>query len=94
MKSGITLKPVIVLLVSMACFICLLPDSRAQEEQPKDISILLLEQERKYEKEQAEYVQKNILDKILGEGKSSVVVDVEFELRTTKTLQQAKESKA
>ncbi|MBU2568035.1 MAG: hypothetical protein KJ967_04625, partial [Elusimicrobia bacterium] len=66
MKSGITLKPVIVLLVSMACFICLLPDSRAQEEQPKDISILLLEQERKYEKEQAEYVQKNILDKILG----------------------------
>ncbi|MDI6640973.1 MAG: FliG C-terminal domain-containing protein [Elusimicrobiota bacterium] len=59
-----------------------------------DTAILLLEQERKYEQEAQEHIQKNILDRILGEGKSSVIVDVEFALETEKKLSAARERAA
>ncbi len=43
---------------------------------------MLLEQESKFEKEKTEYLQSNILDKILGPGRAVVIVDVEMGLQT------------
>ncbi len=45
----------------------------------------LLDQESKFEKEKTEYLQQNILDKIMGPGQGVVIVDVEmgFESRNT-----------
>ncbi len=40
--------------------------------------MMLLEQESKFEREKTEYLQQNILDKILGPGKAVVIVDVEM----------------
>jgi len=57
-------------------------------------SLYLLEQQTKYEKEQADYVQKNILDRIFGKSKSSVIINVQMGLETEKNLSQAKESTA
>src|SRR5437870_1182145 len=45
----------------------------------------LLEQESKFEKEKTEYLQTNILDKILGPGKAVVIVDVEMGLESRAT---------
>lgn len=42
----------------------------------------LLEQESKYEREKTQYLQENILDKILGPGKAVVIVNVEMGLET------------
>ena len=44
--------------------------------------MLLLEQESKFEREKTEYLQQNILDKILGPGKAVVIVDVEMGLES------------
>lgn len=44
--------------------------------------MFLLEQESKFEKEKSEYLQQNILDKILGPGKAVVIVDVEMGLQS------------
>lgn len=54
----------------------------------------LLEQEHKYEKEKAEYLQTFVLDKILGPGKAIVIVEVEIGIETRTTTQAAKERKA
>jgi flagellar motor switch protein FliG len=47
--------------------------------------VFLLEQESKFEKEKTEYLQENILDKILGPGKAVVIVDVEMGLESRNT---------
>jgi len=47
--------------------------------------MLLLEQESKFEREKTEYLQENILDKILGPGKAVVIVDVEMGLESRAT---------
>ncbi len=44
--------------------------------------MMLLEQESKFEKEKTEYLQENVLDKILGPGKAVVIVDVEMGLES------------
>src|SRR5438105_1609942 len=44
--------------------------------------MLLLEQEAKFEREKTQYLQENILDKILGPGKAVVIVDVEMGLES------------
>ncbi len=44
--------------------------------------MMLLEQESKFEKEKTEYLQTNIIDKILGPGKAVVIIDVEMGLES------------
>src|SRR6266567_1218990 len=44
--------------------------------------MMLLEQESKFEREKTQYLQENVLDKILGPGKAVVIVDVEMGLET------------
>jgi flagellar motor switch protein FliG len=44
--------------------------------------MILLDQESKFEKEKTEYLQQNILDKILGPDKAVVIVDVEMGLES------------
>ncbi|MCS7151364.1 MAG: tetratricopeptide repeat protein [Endomicrobia bacterium] len=53
----------------------------------------LLEYETKIEQQRAEYIQKNILDKIFGPNRSTVMVDITLGLRTTTTKQQATEKR-
>ncbi|MEN3013262.1 MAG: FliG C-terminal domain-containing protein [Endomicrobiia bacterium] len=55
--------------------------------------IMLIEYETKLEQQKTEYVQKNILDKIFGPNKSTVMIDITLGLRTTTTKQQASEKK-
>jgi len=43
-------------------------------------AMALLEQESKFEREKTEYLQQNVLDKILGPGQGVVIVDVEMAL--------------
>ncbi len=47
--------------------------------------LFLLEQESNFEREKTEYLQQNILDKILGPGKAVVIVDVEMGLESRDT---------
>lgn len=53
----------------------------------------LIEYETKLEQQRTEYVQKNILDKIFGPNRSTVMIDLTLGLRTTTTKQQASEKK-
>ncbi len=53
----------------------------------------LMDQEVRYEKDKAEYIQTFILDKILGPGKAIVIVDVELGMETKTSNQAAKEKK-
>ena len=57
-------------------------------------AMFILEQEIKYEKERADYVQSNILYKILGSGKATITVDVELGLVSEKLESKAAESAA
>jgi flagellar motor switch protein FliG len=66
--------------------------SFAQEVSAPQLS--LLEQEHQYEKEKAEYLQTFVLDKILGQGKAIVIVEVELGIETKTTTQAAKQHKA
>ena len=47
--------------------------------------MFLLDQESKFEREKTDYLQQNILDKILGPGKAVVIVDVEMGLQSRDT---------
>lgn len=55
------------------------PAPAAPQQSP---DMFLLEQESKFEKEKTEYLQQNILDKVLGPGRAVVIVDVEMGLQT------------
>lgn len=50
---------------------------------------MLLEYETKLEQERTKYVQEQILDKIFGPNRSTVMIDITLGLRTTTTKQQA-----
>ena len=53
--------------------------------------MIILDQEAKFQKEKTEYLQQNILDKILGVGKAVVIVDVEMGLEAkAMTMEMAK----
>src|SRR5579864_8043106 len=71
-------------LLSLFCFRFALSAAEPAPQAPANASpdMLLLEQESKFEKEKTEYLQDNILDKILGPGKAVVIVDVEMGLET------------
>lgn len=63
---------------------------------PSDQTIsptVLMEYETKLEQQRTEYVQKNILDKIFGPNRSTVIIDITLGVRTTTTRQQAAEKK-
>jgi tetratricopeptide (TPR) repeat protein len=53
----------------------------------------LLDQESKFEREKADYLQQHVLDKILGVGKAVVIVEVELGVETKVTKQAAAEQK-
>lgn len=55
--------------------------------------LTLVEQENRYEKEKAEYLQTYVLDKILGRGKAVAIVDVTLGIETITTKQAAQENK-
>ena len=59
-----------------------------------DTTLFLLEQERKFEKDIGDHIQKNILDKVFGEGKSSVIVDLELGLESERRMGERKERTA
>jgi len=61
--------------------------------EPQISPTALLEYETKLELQRAEYIQKNILDKIFGPNKSTVIVDITLGIRTTTTRQQASEKR-
>ncbi len=61
--------------------------------EPQISPTALLEYETKLEQQRAEYIQKNILDKIFGPNKSTVIVDITLGIRTTTTRQQASEKR-
>src|SRR5438105_65229 len=44
--------------------------------------MLVLDQESKFQREKTQYLQENVIDKILGPGKAVVIVDVEMGLET------------
>jgi flagellar motor switch protein FliG len=54
---------------------------------------VLLEYETKMEQQRSEYVQKNILDKIFGPNRSTVIVDITLGVQTQSTRAQATEKK-
>src|SRR5260370_28085163 len=58
------------------------PNSPAVSNGSPAPDMLLLEEESKFQREKTEYLQENILDKILGPGKAVVIVDVEMGLET------------
>jgi len=66
----------------------------AQEITPASPQLTLLEQEQKFEKEKAEYLQTFILDKILGPGEAIAIVEVELGIETKITRQEAKAHKS
>jgi len=67
--------------------------SQQSNQPPKEVqtAMFLIEQERKYEKQMTDYLQNDILDKIFGKGKSTILYDVEFELNSQATRTEAKE---
>ncbi|MFQ3675855.1 MAG: FliG C-terminal domain-containing protein [Endomicrobiia bacterium] len=54
---------------------------------------VLLEYETKMEQQRSEYVQKNILDKIFGPNRSTVIIDITLGVQTQSTRAQATEKK-
>ncbi|OGS20261.1 MAG: hypothetical protein A2252_11925 [Elusimicrobia bacterium RIFOXYA2_FULL_39_19] len=81
---------VVVFVVNLGSF-PLVAQVKDQVSPDVNTSLYLLEQETNYEKEQADYVQKNILDRIFGKGKSSIIIDVQLGLETERQLSEAKE---
>lgn len=73
---------------------CLAPALRAATADEQSSQISLLEQESRFEKEKAEYLQQFVLDKILGPGRAVVIVDVLLGVETKTTKQAAKQRKA
>lgn len=64
-----------------------------QEPQGTITPTMLLEYETKMEQQRSEYVQKNILDKIFGPNRSTVIVDISLGIQTRSTKAQATEKK-
>ncbi len=92
-------QELIMKLVARALFFCLLvlmPAFAASTDNSgggKTAEISLLEQESKFEKDKSDYLQQNVVDKILGPGNAVVIVDVELGIETKVTNQGAKEKK-
>jgi flagellar motor switch protein FliG len=68
--------------VALPVVINQIPTASAAAPQGSAPDMILLDQESKFEREKTQYLQENILDKILGPGKAVVIVDVEMGLET------------
>jgi flagellar motor switch protein FliG len=55
---------------------------------------LLLDQESKFQREKTQYLQDNVIDKILGPGKAVVIVDVEMGLESRATTMEMDKKKS
>ncbi len=69
--------------ISSAIFWAAAAPAAAPAGQSSDV--LLLEQESKFQREKTDYLQQNVIDKILGPGKAVVIVDVEMGLESRNT---------
>ena len=65
-----------------------------QDNEKPSTEVTLMEHKLKYEREKTEYLQKDILDRILGPDKAIPILDVEFGLDTVTTKSFAKERRA
>ncbi|MCX7716460.1 MAG: hypothetical protein N2Z73_03495, partial [Endomicrobia bacterium] len=96
-KFGIKIKmKICVLVISFLLFISAENLTQTIAQLPPDQQIsptILMEYETKLEQQRTDYVQKNILDKIFGPNKSTVMVDITLGVRTTTTRQQATEKR-
>src|SRR4051812_5119576 len=61
------------------------PAPSAPAAAPASPDMLLLDQESKFAHDKTQYLQENVLDKILGPGKAVVIVDVEMGLESRNT---------
>jgi flagellar motor switch protein FliG len=79
---------------ALAIFAAAFPVSAANGQAGGSTEVTLMEHKLRYEREKTEYLQKDILDRVLGPDKAIVVVDVEFGLDTVTTRSFAKERKS
>ncbi len=93
-KNYIIFKMKIILLLFLlkTCLSSQLPTT-TQPFESQITPAMLVEYEHKIERERTEYVQKNILDRIFGPGRSTVIVDVTVGVRTITTKAQAGEKR-
>ena len=83
-----------IILIFLLCYNTFSQTSASKSPTEPQVSpTTLLEYETKLEQQRSEYIQKNILDKIFGPNKSTVIVDITLGFRTTTTRQQASEKK-
>src|SRR5437879_392897 len=86
-RRAVTRMACFILSLVPACCLLLARLTGAAANQPAapgtpSSDMVLLEQESKFEREKTEYLQENILDKILGHGRAVVIVDVEMGLES------------
>jgi flagellar motor switch protein FliG len=78
--------------VVLAAALSLIPISLFAQS-PDNTAMLLMEQKAKYERERGDYVQKNILDKILGPEKATIIIDVDMGIETITRSAEQREKK-
>ena len=83
----------IILLLLLYCSTFCQTSASKLSTEPQISPTTLLEYETKLEQQRSEYIQKNILDKIFGPNKSTVIVDITLGVKTTTTRQQASEKR-
>ncbi len=88
-------KQIIVIAALLVCSALWHPAPRAAAAASSEFQTQtsMMDQEAKFEKEKAEYLQQYVLDKILGPGKAIVIVDIELGVETKTINQAAKERK-
>jgi tetratricopeptide (TPR) repeat protein len=82
-------------LLLSSLFLTILPGAKAHTAvENESAQLSLIEQQSRYEKEKAEYLQTYVLDKIMGPGKAIVIVNVELSIETKRSQQSAQERKS
>lgn len=94
MKKTDTFAAALRVASALAIFAAAFPVSTANGQGGGSTEVTLMEHKLRYEREKTEYLQKDILDRVLGPDKAIVVVDVEFGLDTVTTRSFAKERKS
>ncbi|PKN01164.1 MAG: hypothetical protein CVU77_06725 [Elusimicrobia bacterium HGW-Elusimicrobia-1] len=79
---------------ALSVFAAAFSAATAKAQDGSSTEVTLMEHKLRYEREKTEYLQKDILDRVLGPDKAIVVVDVEFGLDTVTTRSFAKERKS
>ncbi|MEW6040434.1 MAG: FliG C-terminal domain-containing protein [Elusimicrobiota bacterium] len=73
--------------------IFLIPTTIFSQSTDINTTILLTEQKAKYERERGDYIQKNILDKILGQDRATIIIDADMGIETITRFAEQKEKK-